>query len=109
MRGLRVDFRKKVVVLLPVCVRRVEVLEVLHEPRAVELSVPDVARERGERGSAEQAAAVTHRIEAAHVTVPALTHHVPKQDAALRQVNQVVTRGRDGVKRAQYATCALNV
>ena len=256
--------------LLPVRVRRVEVLEVLHEPRAVEVSVPDVACERGEPGSAEQAAAVTHRIEAAltspvgkrraryddraeqfgshrrehhdrpaglavadhawfalglgvpvdnglekvslgqrnvfdrlprhgvrrkthevagvsglqhdadlavrleagdagavtgaridndegpqlrvdlhvlgrhdahqpivdgalqraavhdeleliaqhvrdrlrlmlQVAVPALTHHVPKQDATLRQVNQVVTRGRYGVKRAQYAACALNV
>ena len=43
------------------------------------------------------------------VAVAALTHHVPEQDAALRQVNQVVTRGRYGVKRAQYAACALNV
>jgi hypothetical protein len=42
----------------------VQVLEVLHQIRAVELAVAEVAGERGEPGSAEQAARVAHRVRA---------------------------------------------
>ena len=63
-RRLRVDVGEHVVVLVPERVRRIEVLEVLHQPGAVELAGAEVGRERREPGAAEQAAGVAHRVVA---------------------------------------------
>ena len=51
-RRLGVDVGEHVVVLVPERVRRVEVLEVLHQPGAVELASAQVRGERGEPGAA---------------------------------------------------------
>ena len=44
------------------------ILEVLHQPRAVELAVPQIAGERGQPASAEQAAAVAHGVFAVYAS-----------------------------------------
>ena len=53
-RCLGVDLGIEIVLLAPERVRRVLVLEILHQPGAVELAVPEVARQRGEPAAAEQ-------------------------------------------------------
>src|SRR4249919_957212 len=62
---LAVDFRIDVVLLGPERVRGIHVLEVLDEPRPVELAAAEVAGERGQPASTEQAARITHRVLAA--------------------------------------------
>ena len=64
---LGVDVGEQVVVLVPERVGRIEVLEVLHQPGAVELAGAEVGRERGEPRAAEQAAGVAHRVVAVAV------------------------------------------
>ena len=61
-RRLGVDLGIEVVVLRPEGVGRVEVLEVRHEPRAVELAVAEIAHQCGEPSAAQQAASVAHRV-----------------------------------------------
>ncbi|CAB3654957.1 hypothetical protein LMG26840_03012 [Achromobacter dolens] len=63
--GLGVDLGVQVVLLGPERVGGVEVLEVLHQPGAVELAVAQVAGQGGEPTAAEQAAGVAHRVHAA--------------------------------------------
>ena len=63
--GLGVDLRPEVVLLAPECVRRVLVLEVLHQRRAVEDSGAEIARQRGQPRAAKQPARVAHRVLAA--------------------------------------------
>ena len=60
--ALGVDLGVQVVELGPVGVRRVEVLEVVDEIRAVELAVAEVARHRGHPRPAHQPARVAHRV-----------------------------------------------
>ena len=55
-------FESQVVGLLPECIGRVEVLEILHEPRAVE-RLRFRCREGGEPASPEKLAVLAHRIE----------------------------------------------
>ena len=62
---LGVDLGVQVVLLAPERVGRVQVLEVLHQPGAVELAVADVAGERGEPAATQQAAGIAHGIHAA--------------------------------------------
>ena len=64
--GLGVDLGPDVVLLGPEGVRRVLVLEVLHQPGAVEDAAAEVAGQRGQPRAAEQAARVAHRVLAAH-------------------------------------------
>ena len=64
--GLGVDLRIEIVLLGPERIRRIEVLEILHQPGAVELACANVAGERREPAPAQYAAAVAHRILAAH-------------------------------------------
>ncbi len=57
----RIDVGIEIVVLLPVGVCGVEVLEIRDQRRAVEGAGPEIAREGGRPGSAQQAAQITHR------------------------------------------------
>ncbi len=59
---LRVDVFPHVVILVPVGVRRVEVLEVLHEVGTVKLAVAHVAGKKRQPGAPEETAAVAHRV-----------------------------------------------
>ena len=61
---LGVHVGEQVVILVPERVRGVQVLEVLHEPGAVEFAVAEVGRQRGEPGAAEQATRIAHRVVA---------------------------------------------
>ncbi len=61
-RSLSVDLGIKIVMLLPQGVRRVEVLEILNESRAIEDAVSEVAKQSCEPTSAEHSACVAHRI-----------------------------------------------
>ena len=63
-RRLGVDVGEHVVVLVPERVGRVQVLEVLHQPGAVELACAEVGGERREPGAAEQPAGIAHRVVA---------------------------------------------
>src|SRR5262249_31803396 len=63
---LRVDLGIEVVLLGPQRVGGVLVLEILHQPGAVELAVAEIARERGQPAAAQEAAAVAHGILAVH-------------------------------------------
>ena len=65
-RRLGVDLGIEIVLLAPERVGRILVLEILHQPGAVELAVAEIAGERGQPAAAEQAAAVAHRILAVH-------------------------------------------
>ena len=56
-RRLGVDLGVEVVLLGPQRVGGILVLEILHQPGAVELAVAEIAGERGEPAAAEQAAA----------------------------------------------------
>lgn len=72
-RRFGVDLVEQRVVLVPETVRRIQVLEVLDEIRAVELAVAEIGRQRGEPRPAEHAARVAHRV----VALPSL--HAPLQ------------------------------
>ena len=61
-RRFRIDVVEHVVVLVPERVGRVQVLEVVHEMRAVELAVAKVGRQRREPRAAQNAAGIAHRI-----------------------------------------------
>ena len=60
--GLGVDLGIDVVLLGPQRVRGILVLEILHQPGAVELAAAEIAGQRGQPASAEQAARIAHRI-----------------------------------------------
>ena len=62
---LGIDLRIDVVLLGPERVRGIHVLEVLDQPRAVELAAAEIAGERGQPASTQQAARIAHRIFAA--------------------------------------------
>ena len=64
--SFRVDLGVQIVLFAPERVGRILVLEVLHQPGAVEFAVAEIAGEGGQPAAAEQAAAVAHRILAAH-------------------------------------------
>ncbi len=64
--GFGVDLGKDIVLLRPQRVRWILALEILHEPRAVELAAAEVARKRGQPTSAEQTARIAHRVFAMH-------------------------------------------
>src|SRR6185503_16008104 len=59
--GLGVDVLEQVIVLAPERVGRIEGLEVLHEPRAVELAAAEIRGEKREPRASQQAAGVAHR------------------------------------------------
>src|SRR6516225_7966319 len=63
-RRLGVDLGIEVVLLGPERVRGILILEVLHQPSAVELAVAEVAGEGGQPAAAQEAAAVAHRVVA---------------------------------------------
>jgi hypothetical protein len=63
-RRLGVRVGEHVVVLVPEGVGRIEALEVLHQPGAVELAAGEVRGERGQPGAAQHAAGVAHRVVA---------------------------------------------
>ena len=67
-RRLGVDIGIEVVLLAPERVGGILVLEILHQPGAVELAVAEIAGQRRQPAPAEQAAAVAHRILAAHAS-----------------------------------------
>jgi hypothetical protein len=60
--GLGVDGGVEPVELLPICVRRVEPLEVLDQQRSVEYAAAEVRHQQRRRDSADQPACVAHRI-----------------------------------------------
>ncbi len=64
--GLGIHLRVDVVLLGPQCVRRILALEVLHQPGAVELAGSEIAGQRGEPASSQQAARIAHRVFAVH-------------------------------------------
>jgi hypothetical protein len=61
---LLVDVVEQVVVLFPQCVRRIQILEVLHEVRAVELAAAEIAREQRHPRAADEPARVAQRVVA---------------------------------------------
>src|SRR6516162_2913747 len=65
-RRLGVDLGIEVVLLSPQRIRRILVLEILYKPRAIELTVAKITRERCEPAAAQQSARVPHRILAMH-------------------------------------------
>src|SRR6476646_6132013 len=65
-RCFGIDLGIEVVLLAPERVCRVLILEILHQPGAIELAVAEVAGKRGEPAAAEKAAAIAHRVLAAH-------------------------------------------
>src|SRR5262249_31838141 len=65
-RRLGVDLEIEIVLLGPQRIRGVLVLEILHQPGAVELAVAEIAGERGQPAAAEQSAAVAHGVLAVH-------------------------------------------
>ena len=65
-RGLGVDVGVQVVLFGPQGVCGILVLEILHQPSAVEFAVAEIAGERGEPAAAEQAARVAHRVLAVY-------------------------------------------
>ena len=67
-RRLGVGVGEHLVVLVDEGVGRIQVLEVLHQVRAVEFAVAEVRRERREPRAAEDAAGVAHRVVAFAVT-----------------------------------------
>jgi hypothetical protein len=65
-RRLGVDLGIQIVLLAPQRVGGILALEILHQPGAVELAVPEVAGERREPAAAQETAAVAHGILAVH-------------------------------------------
>src|SRR5262245_46755660 len=65
-RDFRIDLRVDIILFGPYRVRRIEVLEILHQPCAVELATAEIAGEGGEPTAAEETAAVAHRVFAVH-------------------------------------------
>jgi len=62
----RVDFGIEIVRLAPERIGGILVLEILHQPCAIEFSVTEVARQSSQPAAAQQTAAVAHRKFAAH-------------------------------------------
>ena len=67
-RRLRVDLGIDIILLGPQRVCRVLVLEILHQPGAVELAAAEVAGKRGKPAPAQKSAAVAHWIFSVHAT-----------------------------------------
>src|SRR4029077_12092037 len=65
-RSFGVDLRIDIILFGPKSVRRIEVLEILHQPGAVELPAAEIAGESGEPAAAEETTAIAHRILAVH-------------------------------------------
>ena len=65
-RGFCVDLGIEIVLLGPERVGGILVLEILHQPGAVEFAVAEVAVKRGQPTAAEQTARIAHRIFAVH-------------------------------------------
>ncbi|MCY1210740.1 hypothetical protein D9M72_224350 [compost metagenome] len=63
-RRLGIDLPIQVVVLVPETVGWIQVLEILHQPSAIELAVAEVRRVRGQPGPAQQSAGIAHRVVA---------------------------------------------
>ena len=66
-RCLGIDVGVNVVLLGPEGVGRIQVLEVLHQPCAVEAAGAEIVGQRGQPAAAGQSAAVTHRVVAGPV------------------------------------------
>src|SRR5215467_4545799 len=64
--GLGVNIGVKVVLLGPQRVGGILVLEILHQPGAVEFATAEIASKSGEPAAAEQAARIAHRVLAMH-------------------------------------------
>ncbi|MNC95898.1 hypothetical protein D3C83_131230 [compost metagenome] len=64
-RHFGINLRIQIVLLGPQRVRRILILEILNEPRAVKFSAAQIADKRRQPTAAEQAAAVSHRVFAA--------------------------------------------
>src|SRR5260370_21187478 len=60
--GFAIDLGEYVVLLAPKRIGGILVLEILHQPGAVELAATDVAGERRQPASSEQAARIAHRV-----------------------------------------------
>jgi hypothetical protein len=67
-RRLGVDVGEEPVVLVPEGIRRIQVLEVLHQVRAVELAATDIGGQRREPGASQQTAGVAHGVVALALT-----------------------------------------
>src|SRR6476659_3951429 len=65
-RGLGVDLGIEIVLLGPQGVGGILILEILHQPSAIEFSVAEIADEGGQPAATEQTAAVAHRVLAVH-------------------------------------------
>src|SRR5262245_26782049 len=65
-RDFGIDLRVDIILFGPYRVRRMEVLEILHEPGAVELATAEIASEGGEPAATEKTATVAHRVLAVH-------------------------------------------
>ena len=65
-RRFGIDLGIEIVLLAPERIGGILVLEILHQPGAVELSVAEIAGKRGQPAAAQQTAAIAHRILAAH-------------------------------------------
>src|SRR3954464_6852536 len=65
-RGLGVDLGIEIVLLGPQGVGGILILEILHQPSAIEFSVAEIAGEGGQPAAAEQTPAVAHGVLAAH-------------------------------------------
>src|SRR5262249_46283804 len=63
--GLGIDLGIDIVLFGPQRVRRIHILEILHQPGAIELAAAEIAGERGQPASTEQSSGIAHRILAA--------------------------------------------
>src|SRR5262249_60437478 len=64
--GFGVDLGVEIVLLAPKRVGWIEILEILHQPCAIELAVAEVAGECGEPAAAQETSRIAHGILAAH-------------------------------------------
>src|SRR5215470_346694 len=60
-RRFFIDFGIEIVLLGPKRIRRIHILEILHQPSAIEYTATEIARERREPAAAQKAAGVAHR------------------------------------------------
>src|SRR5436309_1888209 len=61
-RRLVVDLGIEIVLLRPQSIGGILILEILHQPGAVELPVAEIAGKRGKPAATQEAAAVAHRV-----------------------------------------------
>ena len=100
-RHFRVDLGIKVVLLRPKRIGRIEILEVFHQPSAVEYSIAQIADHCRQPATPKHAAGITHGVLPAHAGP--IGHRRSRQDNRAAQIRIRRRQHHNGPSRLTVA------